>query len=142
MGFIYYELNDQRLISMYISDHDEHILDENDHVNQELKKYFEGSKKFFDIPVFFDHGTAFQQDVWHALLDIPFGETRSYLEIAKTINRPKAVRAVGQACKRNPIGIVVPCHRVLGSDGSMTGYSGKNFIHVKEKLLDHERRYR
>jgi O-6-methylguanine DNA methyltransferase len=89
----------------------------------------------------FDHGTPFQKEVWQAMLEIPFGKTMSYLEIAKKINRPKAVRAVGQACKRNPIGIVVPCHRVIGSDGSLTGYSGKNFIHVKQKLLDHERRY-
>ncbi|TNF07594.1 MAG: methylated-DNA--[protein]-cysteine S-methyltransferase [Bacillota bacterium] len=141
MGYIYYILENNQLTSMYISDVDEGIKEENIAVNQELKAYFEGTKHTFDIPVLFNHGTKFQQDVWYAMLDIPFGQTRSYLDIAKSIDRPKAVRAVGQACKRNPIGIVVPCHRVIGSDGSLTGYSGKNFIHVKQKLLEHERRF-
>lgn len=141
MGHIYYELKDQHLVSMYISDIDENIQQEDQKINTSLKGYFEGTNQSFNLPVKFDHGTPFQKEVWQAMLEIPFGKTMSYLEVAKKINRPKAVRAVGQACKRNPIGIVVPCHRVIGSDGSLTGYSGKNFIHVKQKLLDHERRY-
>jgi O-6-methylguanine DNA methyltransferase len=141
MGHIYYELKDQHLVSMYISDIDENIQQEDQKINTSLKGYFEGTNQSFNLPVKFDHGTPFQKEVWQAMLEIPFGKTMSYLEIAKKINRPKAVRAVGQACKRNPIGIVVPCHRVIGSDGSLTGYSGKYFIHVKQKLLDHERRY-
>jgi O-6-methylguanine DNA methyltransferase len=141
MGHIYYELKDQQLVSMYISDTDEDIHQEDQIINASLKGYFEGTNQSFHLPVMFDHGTPFQREVWQAMLEIPFGKTMSYLEIAKKINRPKAIRAVGQACKRNPIGIVVPCHRVIGSDGSLTGYSGKNFIHVKQKLLDHERRY-
>ncbi len=90
------------------------------------------------IPVKFNHGTPFQRDVWEAMLKIPYGQTKSYQEIAMMINRPKALRAVGQACKRNPIGIIVPCHRVIGKDGSMTGYSGKEYVGLKRKLLDHE----
>jgi O-6-methylguanine DNA methyltransferase len=138
-GYIYYELSKHGLTSMYFSDDDEHITDQNNDINKQLQKYFEKELKSFDVSIFFDHGTSFQKEVWNALLKVPFGETRSYKEIAESIHRPKAVRAVGQACKRNPIGLIVPCHRIIGSDGSMTGYSGKNYIYLKEKLLNHER---
>ncbi len=83
-------------------------------------------------------GTPFEKHVWDRLREIPYGKTKSYAEIAKEVGSPKACRAVGQACKKNPIGIVVPCHRVIGKDGSMTGYSGKEFVDLKKKLLEHE----
>jgi AraC family transcriptional regulator, regulatory protein of adaptative response / methylated-DNA-[protein]-cysteine methyltransferase len=82
-------------------------------------------------------GTEFQRSVWGALLDIPAGETRSYSEVAGSIGRPTAVRAVAQACGANPVGYVVPCHRVIGADGSLTGYAGG--LAVKAELLDRER---
>lgn len=91
-------------------------------VNQ-LKEYFAGKRKAFDLTLDFD-GTHFQKEVWQALLAIPFGETRSYAEIARAIKKPKAVRAVGAANGRNPISIVAPCHRVIGSNGKLTGFAG------------------
>jgi len=97
-------------------------------------------KKAIKYPVTFEGGTQFQREVWNAMLTIPLGETRSYKDIAKQIGRPKALRAVGQACKRNPIGLVVPCHRVIGSGGEMRGYSGPAHIGLKQTLLNHERR--
>lgn len=113
---------------------------ENDSIiDIKLEKYFKGSLKEFDIDVLFESGTDFQVSVWKELLKIPYGETRNYQEIAVSIGRPKALRAVGQACKKNPIGIVVPCHRVIGKDNKLTGYSGKNYIHLKKKLLDMEK---
>ncbi len=110
-----------------------------DSIQKQLDQYFKHSHQNFSIPIQFLRGTDFQKQVWQAMLEIPYGETRSYSEIASRIHRPKAVRAVGQACKRNPIGIVVPCHRVIGKDGSLTGYSGKNYIDLKKRLLDHEK---
>lgn len=141
LGMIYFKENEGKVIDMMIDDlkipSDDHPLI-NDISNQ-LDKYFRHQIKSFQIPIQFNRGTEFQQEVWNALLTIPYGETRSYQDIAILINRPKATRAVGQACKRNPIGIVVPCHRVIGKDGSMTGYSGKEYIDTKRKLLEHER---
>ena len=92
-------------------------------VIRQLKAYFSGKLRSFDVPVQ-GAGTDFQQEVWRALLDVPYGETRSYGEIANSIGNPKAVRAVGAANGRNPIAIVVPCHRVIGSDGTLTGFGG------------------
>ena len=89
----------------------------------QLTEYFSGERCHFDLPLDAG-GTAFQQTVWAALADIPFGELRSYADIANSIGKPKAVRAVGAANGRNPIPIVVPCHRVIGSDGSLTGFAG------------------
>jgi methylated-DNA-[protein]-cysteine S-methyltransferase len=88
----------------------------------QLREYFSGRRKSFDVeldPV----GTDFQRDVWRALLEIPHGETRSYAQVANAIGKPKAVRAVGAAIGKNPISIVAPCHRVIGSDGSLTGFA-------------------
>lgn len=110
-----------------------------EHITQSLDAYFKGSLEAFDVPVYFDHGTPFQKEVWQAMLNIPFGKTKSYEDIAHMIHRPKAVRAVGQACKRNPVGIIVPCHRVIGKNGDLTGYSGKHYIGLKKQLLLHER---
>ncbi len=81
-------------------------------------------------------GTVFQQEVWDALLTIPFGETRTYKQIAEQIGRPKAIRAVGQALNRNPLPVIFPCHRVVGSAGQLTGFAGG--IHQKQRLLDLE----
>ena len=103
----------------------------------ELARYFAGEDVVFSIPLA-PRGTAFQRDVWRALLTIPRGETRSYHDVAEAIGRPRAVRAVGQANARNPISIFVPCHRVIGRDGSLTGYGGG--LDVKRWLLDHEAR--
>lgn len=89
----------------------------------EIGAYFEGRRGRFDVPLELV-GTPFQREVWQALLEIPFGETSTYGAIARRCGRPRAVRAVGAAVGRNPVSIIVPCHRVLGSDGSLTGYAG------------------
>ncbi len=100
---------------------------------QELKAYFSGKLKQFSIPLDLSTGTEFQQKVWKALLEIPYGMTRSYLDIARILEDEKAVRAVGMANGQNPIMIIVPCHRVIGSDGSLTGYA--HGIEIKRQLL-------
>lgn len=105
------------------------------HARKQLTEYFAGKRTEFDLPYKFD-GTEFQQEVWNQLNKIPFGETISYLELAQRIGRPKAVRAVGQANGRNPICIMVPCHRVVGMNGTLTGYGGG--LTRKEFLLKHE----
>lgn len=99
---------------------------------RQLKEYFAGDRSRFDLKLDFA-GTDFQKKVWKALLTIPFGQTRSYAQIARQIGKPTAMRAVGAANGRNPISIIAPCHRVVGADGSMTGFAGG--IPVKEKLL-------
>ncbi len=86
--------------------------------------YFAGRRTHFDLPLDLSHGTAFQRAVWQALLAIPPGGTQSYGQLSAGIGKPKAVRAVGAAVGRNPISVIVPCHRVLGADGSLTGYAG------------------
>ena len=105
---------------------------------RQLDAYFAGTRTAFDLPLSW-RGTAFQKQVWTALLTIPFGETRSYGAIARQIGRPGASRAVGAANGRNPMSIVAPCHRVIGSTGAMTGFAGG--IAAKQHLLDHERRH-
>lgn len=99
----------------------------------QLEEYFAGQRKEFTIPLAIE-GSDFHCQVWQALLTIPYGQTRSYGEIAAQINRPKAYRAVGQANRRNPIPIFIPCHRVVGSNGSLTGYMG-NRTDLKQLLL-------
>jgi len=105
----------------------------------QLQEYFAGKRTRFDLPLA-PRGTAFQKAVWAALLRIPFGETASYGELARAIGKPSASRAVGAANGRNPLSIVIPCHRVIGADGSMTGYGGE--ISRKRILLDLEARVR
>ena len=90
----------------------------------QLAEYFSGRREHFDLPLDLSNGTPFQQAVWQALLAIPCGQTTSYGELARRIGRPKAVRALGAAVGRNPVSIIVPCHRVIGADGSLTGYAG------------------
>jgi len=104
-------------------------------VKRELKEYFAGERRRFEVPLE-PAGTEFQRQVWQALTDIPYGETCSYREIAEIIGNPKAVRAVGAANGANPIPIIVPCHRVIGSDGSLTGFGGG--LDAKRYLLDLE----
>lgn len=98
----------------------------------EIREYLDGKRMEFDIPLR-PHGTPFQKRVWQVLLAIPYGETRSYKEIAIMADSPKGFRAVGMANNRNPIAIIIPCHRVIGADGSMTGYGGG--LDIKKKLL-------
>lgn len=102
----------------------------------QLEEYFNGKRFEFDLPL---HaiGTEFQKRVWEALTQIPYGETRTYKDIAIVIGNPKACRAVGMANNKNPLGIVVPCHRVIGSNNKLTGYAGG--LDIKEKLLQLER---
>ncbi|HXS73166.1 MAG TPA: methylated-DNA--[protein]-cysteine S-methyltransferase [Rhodanobacteraceae bacterium] len=102
----------------------------------QFDEYFAGTRHAFDLPLH-PHGTPFQLEVWGALLAIPYGETTSYAEIARRIGRSNAVRAVGAANGANPLSIIVPCHRVIGSDGDLTGYGGG--LPAKRWLLAHER---
>jgi methylated-DNA-[protein]-cysteine S-methyltransferase len=104
-------------------------------VCQQLTEYFTGERKKFDLPLA-ARGTAFQQKVWHALCAIKQGETKTYAWLAKKINNEKAVRAVGSANGANPIPLIVPCHRVIGSNGKLTGYAGG--LALKARLLMHE----
>ncbi len=106
---------------------------------KQLRDYFEGRLKEFHQPLIFLQGTDFEKKVWQTLLEIPFGETRTYKWVAERIGNPKAVRAVGQALGSNPIPIVLPCHRVIGSDGSLVGFTSG--IDIKRRLLDLEYYY-
>lgn len=103
-----------------------------DRAAAELGEYFAGKRKIFTVPILL-YGTPFQKQVWQALLTIPYGQTRSYKDIAVQIGRPLAYRAVGMANHDNPLSIIVPCHRVVGADGSLTGYGGG--LSIKEMLL-------
>lgn len=103
---------------------------------RQLDEYFNGKRKQFDLPLSIE-GTDFRKKVWQALLTIPYGEVRSYAEVAEMIGNPKAVRAVGQANKANQIPIIIPCHRVIGKSGDLVGYAG-NRTSFKEKLLEGE----
>lgn len=106
---------------------------------RQLTAYFAGTLTRFDVPLD-PRGTDFQKGVWAALATIPFGETRSYADIARHIGRPTATRAVGAANGRNPISIIAPCHRVIGSNGTLTGFAGG--LAAKHRLLELERAYR
>ena len=102
---------------------------------RELTEYFAGKRREFSFPLDL-RGTPFQLSCWHALLKIPYGETRTYADIARSVGQPQAFRAVGMANNRNPIAIVVPCHRVIASDGTLCGYGGG--LDIKRKLLELE----
>ena len=104
----------------------------------QIREYAEGRRTEFDLPLA-PKGTAFQLAVWAALQQIPYGETRSYGDIASAIGKPKAARAVGLACHRNPLPILIPCHRVVGKDGALTGYAGGT--ELKQQLLELEREH-
>lgn len=120
------------------------LAEKNDHpslveTEQQLREYFAGKRKTFSLPLDM-RGTPFQNHVWEALLAIPFGETRSYGQLANQLGNPRATRAVGAANGRNPIAIIVPCHRVLGSTGKLTGFAGG--LEAKAHLLGLEGRDR
>lgn len=104
----------------------------NAEAKQQLDEYFSGSRKQFDVPIVL-YGTPFQKSVWSALTAIPYGETRSYKDMAAAIGASKAVRAIGGANNRNPIPVIVPCHRVIGSNGALVGYGGG--LPIKQFLL-------
>ena len=117
----------------------EYVLAETELVlncKKQLDEYFAGKRETFDLPLA-PKGTEFQQKVWNALKEIPYGETRTYGEIAAAIGNPKAARAVGMANNKNPIGILIPCHRVVGANGKLVGYAGG--MEKKEFLLELER---
>lgn len=120
-------------LNILAEDQDHPVLLE---AEKQLGEYFAGRRTSFDLQLDFA-GTEFQQKVWQALLEIPFGETRTYGQIAQQLGNPNAMRAVGAANGRNPISIVAPCHRVIGADGSLTGFAGG--LEVKEYLLGMER---
>ena len=104
--------------------------------SKQLQEYFAGDRRDFTIPLDLE-GTDFQRAAWLALADVPYGETASYGEQAERIGRPRASRAVGAANGKNPVPIVLPCHRIVGADGSLTGFAGG--LEMKERLLAHER---
>nr|WP_309484836.1 methylated-DNA--[protein]-cysteine S-methyltransferase [Bacillus aquiflavi] len=145
VGTIYIVANNEHLIGVYIGEENfrkrkdsEQIRIQQDHqmmieTIKQFDQYFNGTRKIFQLPLY-KSGTPFQLQVWDALLKIPFGETKSYQEIAESIGRPKALRAVGQANKANKFPIIIPCHRVIGKNKSLTGYAGKR-TDIKEKLL-------
>ena len=108
-------------------------------VEQQLIEYFDGKRQTFTLPIAFN-GTPFQIAVWNTLQQIPYGEMITYGTLAQMIGKPKAARAVGGGCNKNPIAIIIPCHRVIGANGSLTGFGGG--ITVKEKLLALEQRYK
>lgn len=104
----------------------------------QFDEYFSGRRKIFDLPIK-QQGTQFQQKVWNELIKIPFGKTISYLQLAQRLGNAKSIRAAASANGRNKLNIIVPCHRVIGSDGSLTGYGGG--LHRKKWLLDHEAKF-
>ena len=116
--------------TLWPSDTEQPVLKQ---VSQQLAEYFAGQRNRFEVPLDLACGTAFQQSVWQALLAIPYGGTASYGEVSRRIGKPTAVRAVGAAVGRNPVSIILPCHRVMGTDGSLTGYAGG--LHRKIALL-------
>lgn len=101
----------------------------------QLKEYFVGARHIFDLKLNPD-GTAFQQKVWRAISEIPYGKSCSYLQLSKTVGDPNAIRAVATSCGKNPLWVLIPCHRIIGSDGSLVGYGGG--LHRKKWLLEHE----
>ena len=141
LGFVSIEQRDGVVVGCEVLSKEtkpaEACVDETHEVCRAVDLYFQQKGALNEIPVAFEVGTPFQRSVWEAIRAIPMGETRSYGQIAKMIERPKAVRAVGGALNRNPIWLIVPCHRVVGADGSMTGYAGG--IEAKEWLLWFER---
>src|SRR5437764_13302337 len=110
--------------------------DEHPRIKDQIDEYFAGARVSFDFPLAAE-GTPFQKQVWAELVKVPFGETISYSELARRVGCPGAARAVGRANATNPIALIVPCHRVIGANGKLTGYAGG--LELKEKLLDFER---
>lgn len=140
LGIIGIRENNKSITDIYFSK-----VDTNDNIEEtelikecfkQLKEYFEGDRVKFDLPLE-PKGTEFQSKVWNELLKIPYGETKSYKDIAIAVGNEKACRAIGMANNKNPIPIIIPCHRVIGSNGKLVGYAGG--LNVKEKLLNIEK---
>jgi methylated-DNA-[protein]-cysteine S-methyltransferase len=142
IGIIRIEGDEENIQSVSFTD-EQQIQDGNsspaiENCKTQLKEYFEGKRKQFDIKLMRE-GTAFQVQVWEKLCHIPYGRTASYMDIAKAIQNEKSVRAVGAANGQNPIAIIVPCHRVIGHSGKLTGYAGG--LWRKQWLLEHEAKF-
>lgn len=131
-----HEANRRRLVSLLRADFAEGLTPVIEQATAQLDEYFAGVRRDFDVPLLFA-GTEFQKKVWKTLLTIPYGHTVSYGEMARITGMPSAVRAVAAAVGANTISIIAPCHRVTGSDGSLTGYAGG--LEAKRFLLEHER---
>lgn len=139
VGAVSVEGDDDYIYAISFSDREQPEVDPGNPILQkarlQLQEFFAGDRRQFDLPLKF-YGTDFQNKVWAALLDIPFGETRTYLQLARILGDEKCIRAAASANGRNPFAIVVPCHRVIGTDGSLTGYAGG--LKRKQWLLEHE----
>ena len=139
LGFTKITGDDDGIVSVTVLNSEEKITDiiplELEDCVFQLQEYFDGKRKAFDIKLN-PEGTDFQKKVWNELLEIPFGKTIAYLELSKKLGDIKAIRAVANANGKNPIWIIIPCHRVIGSDGSLTGYAGG--LSRKQWLLEHE----
>ena len=143
LGFTKIVGDDDGIVSITVLNSEEKITDiipvELEDCVFQLQEYFDGKRKAFDIKLN-PEGTDFQKKVWNQLLEIPYGKTLSYLELSKQLGDVKAIRAVAKANAKNPIWIIIPCHRVIGSDGSLTGYAGG--LNRKKWLLEHESPYK
>jgi len=143
LGFTKIVGDDDGIVSITVLNSEEKITDiipvELEDCVFQLQEYFNGKRKDFDIKLN-PEGTDFQKKVWNQLLEIPYGKTLSYLELSKQLGDVKAIRAVANANGKNPIWIIIPCHRVIGSDGSLTGYAGG--LNRKQWLLEHESPYK
>ena len=139
IGKIKIEVEGRSVIGVYFSDEssEENRNELVDECKKQLEEYFNGKRKSFDLNIKFVKGTEFQLKVWNALKEIPYGEKVTYKYIAEKINNPKAIRAVGGANNKNPISIIIPCHRVIGVNGKMVGYA--EGIDKKEFLLKLEK---
>ncbi|WP_223789248.1 methylated-DNA--[protein]-cysteine S-methyltransferase [Marinicella meishanensis] len=137
LGLVEITADDQGIHSVYFVDQAQAVQANalTNRAKSQLREYFAGQRQSFDLPLA-PQGTEFQQRVWQALLTIPYGQLASYRDMAQQLQQPKAVRAVGAANGKNPISIIVPCHRVIGANGSLTGYAGG--LERKRWLLQHE----
>ena len=139
-GSILIGWEDDAVVSLRLGEADSNIASPvSELAAAQLQEYFAGTRKSFTFPIEL-RGTSFQISVWNALRQIPYGQTVTYKDIAIAIGNEKAVRAVGMACNRNPVWIVIPCHRVVGANRKLTGYAGG--LSMKEALLNHETQYR
>lgn len=141
IGILKVESSECALLGVNFVDKVEEPVDENEfllRIINQLEEYFKGKRRSFDVEIEFD-GTDFQKNAWRALMEIPYGKTISYKEQAIKIGNEKAVRAIGGANGKNKIAIIVPCHRVIGSNKTLTGYNGG--INKKEWLLNHEMQF-
>lgn len=139
-GPVRIDWQDDAVTGLHIVTHEDHEHDGDgepttltDRTFDELERYFAGELREFTVPIAFTFGTPFQRAVWHALRQIPYGQTRTYAQIAQAVGRPKAVRAVGSANNRNPLPFIVPCHRVVGANGNLVGYAYG--VEMKRALL-------